>query len=71
MRNNRRKKRLINSLKMVASIKNIEIGLKTSKRLLLLTTRESAKIYYNESYFDQDKYNIDPRMFVKIDFVNL
>ncbi len=50
IRANRKKKKFCQKLKMYVIAKNIEVGFKTSKRLLLLTTGKPTCIKYNTSF---------------------
>ena len=50
------------NIKLLVKVNNIEIGLKTNKRLLLLTTRENARLIYNQHFREEDRYHIDPRV---------
>ena len=56
------------SIKLFIKVNNIEIGLKTNKRLLLLTTRENAQLIYNRKFREEDRYQIDPRIQIDINF---
>ena len=62
IRTNRRKKKIMKNIKLLVKVNNIEIGLKTNKRLLLLTTRENARLIYNQHFREEDRYHIDPRV---------
>lgn len=68
IRANRKKKRLCNRLKLYVIIKYFEIGLKTPKRLLLLTNQKPTKIKYDTVHANEDLYRVDPKVAINCRF---
>jgi hypothetical protein len=47
---------------MLFTIKSIEVGFKTPKRLLLLTSSRETTLAMNTTFHPKDLYRIDPNM---------
>ena len=60
MRNNRKLRKVAKKKLVYVKCMNIEIGLRTSHQLLLLTTRIPSTLIFEKKYHLQDRYLIDP-----------
>ena len=60
IRNNRKLKRVVKRKSVYVKCMNIEIGLRTSSQLLLLTTQTPSTLVFEKKYHPSDRYLIDP-----------
>jgi hypothetical protein len=59
---NRKRRKVCNRIKMLFVIKSIEVGFKTPKRLLLLTSCKPTTLAMNTTFHSKDLYRIDPKL---------
>jgi len=68
MRVNRKKKNFCEKVKLYVNFKNIEVGFKTAKKLLLLTNNKPTFLKQDVTFNDKDLYRADPKISLNCEF---